>query len=248
MTKTALDKKIARLEAELKNAKASKSKEARKERNNQLMAFGIMLEKKYRSLDKNEQTKIKEWAESLDERNKSRVLAGLARLSKVFSLILIFFVLIGTGDIAFAEEPSFITQVNKSIELDHNYVKYLEFFKDEQNPESLEKGFKLIMSLAEQGHSKSQFWIGRCYSNGWGTAKDPVKGFRWTNKAAKQNDLSGLYFAGLSYLVGDGVIQNIATGCEYLKIAAESDDPDGEGIDSIRFRAVTAYNRYCNIE
>lgn len=82
MTKTALDKKIARLEAELKNAKASKSKEARKERNNQLMAFGIMLELLYKNPNMTTigQDKIKSWANKLDERNKKRVLAGFARL------------------------------------------------------------------------------------------------------------------------------------------------------------------------
>lgn len=245
MSKTALDYKIARLKAELANAKASKNKEARKERNNQLMAFGIMLEQNYRNLDTNEQTKIKEWAESLDERNKSRVLAGLARLSKVFSLILICFVLIGTENIASAEEPSFITSLNKSIELNNKYIKYLEFYKDKSTPESLEKGFKLIMSLAEQGHPPSQYWIGQCYLNGWGTVEDHIMGFRWTNKAAKQNDLKGLYFAGLCYLVGDGVIQDISMGCEYLKAASESDDPDEEGINSIRLKAITVYHKYC---
>lgn len=82
MARTTLDQKIAKLEAELKEAKASKSKEARKERNNQLISFGIMLERKYKSLDAEGREKICSWAESLDARNKTRVQAGFARLEQ----------------------------------------------------------------------------------------------------------------------------------------------------------------------
>lgn len=86
MARTTLDQKIAKLEAELKNAKASKSKEARQERNNQLMAFGIMLEAKYKAIPETERAKMRGWADGLDERNKSRVLAGFARLDKLHPL------------------------------------------------------------------------------------------------------------------------------------------------------------------
>lgn len=80
MNKTTLDEKIARLEAELKNAKANKNKESRQERNNQLMAFGIGLETKYKSLPEAERVKIKAWFNELDDRNKARALSGFARL------------------------------------------------------------------------------------------------------------------------------------------------------------------------
>lgn len=80
MSRTTLDQKIAKLEAELKNAKASKSKEARQERNNQLMAFGIGLEMKYKSLPEAERAKIRGWFADLDTRNKQRAEAGFSRL------------------------------------------------------------------------------------------------------------------------------------------------------------------------
>ena len=80
MAKTTIDAKIARLEAELKNAKAAKSKEKRQERNNQLVSFGIMLEQKYKSLTEPERAKIRGWVENLDDRNKARVLAGFERV------------------------------------------------------------------------------------------------------------------------------------------------------------------------
>ena len=80
MARTTIDDKIARLEAELKTAKASKSKEARKERNSQLVSFGIMLETKYKELTPIGREKLKTWASTLDERNKEKVLAGFERL------------------------------------------------------------------------------------------------------------------------------------------------------------------------
>lgn len=80
MLKTTIDAKIERLEAELKNAKRAKTKEERRERNNQLVAFGIMLEQKYKNLSPQERSKIRDWAETLDERNKKRALAGFERL------------------------------------------------------------------------------------------------------------------------------------------------------------------------
>lgn len=82
MARTSIEDKIARLEAELKNAKAQKSKAARTERNNQLMSFGIMLEMKYKSLPESERVKIRAWAEMLDERNQTRAKAGFARLEE----------------------------------------------------------------------------------------------------------------------------------------------------------------------
>lgn len=80
MARTTIDQKIARLEAELKNAKASKSKEARQERNSHIMGFGILFEQKYRSLDAEGRVKMRAWAENLDARTKARVLAGFERV------------------------------------------------------------------------------------------------------------------------------------------------------------------------
>lgn len=80
MAKTTLEEKIAKLEAELKNAKASQNAKQRKERNQQLIAFGIGLELKYKSLPDAEKAKIRAWFDSMDERNKARAIAGFDRL------------------------------------------------------------------------------------------------------------------------------------------------------------------------
>jgi hypothetical protein len=80
MTKRTLEDTIARLEADLKEAKARKHSEARKARNGQLVAFGILLENKYVGLPATERAKFRSWADDLDKRNRERVLAGFDRL------------------------------------------------------------------------------------------------------------------------------------------------------------------------
>ncbi len=82
MAKTSLENKIARLEADLKEAKAMRHNEARKDRNAQLIAFGIMLETKFNNLPPAEREKVRTWADGLDKRNKERALAGFARLDQ----------------------------------------------------------------------------------------------------------------------------------------------------------------------
>jgi hypothetical protein len=80
MPKLSLEDKIARLEADLKEAKARKHTETRKARNGQLVAFGILLETKYAELPPTERAKIRSWADGLDKRNQERALAGFDRL------------------------------------------------------------------------------------------------------------------------------------------------------------------------
>lgn len=80
MARTSLEEKRAQLEAALKETNAKISRQARKERNSQLMSFGIMLETKYKTLPETERAKIRAWAENLDARNESRVLVGFSRL------------------------------------------------------------------------------------------------------------------------------------------------------------------------
>ncbi|MGL4334433.1 MAG: hypothetical protein ACRCSC_05150 [Lactococcus garvieae] len=90
MSETVLDKKIARLEAELKNAKATKTKEARKERNGQLMALGILIENQAKLKKIPDELKfwLKEAAESQpDERIKKRCLEAMKRFKEDFKEI-----------------------------------------------------------------------------------------------------------------------------------------------------------------
>ena len=80
MSSTRLEKQVEKLEAELKEKKARISREKRKERGNQLVALGIMVEVAFKSLTPEGKAKLRGWAEPLDARNKQRVLAAFERL------------------------------------------------------------------------------------------------------------------------------------------------------------------------
>ena len=80
MSSSRLEKKIEKLEAELKEKKAQISREKRKERGGQLVALGIMVEVAFKRLPPAQKTMLRSWAEPLDARNKQRVLAAFERL------------------------------------------------------------------------------------------------------------------------------------------------------------------------
>ena len=80
MSSTRLEKQVEKLEAELKEKKARISREKRKERGNQLVALGIMVEVAFKSLTPEGKAKLRGWAEPLDARTKQRVLAAFERL------------------------------------------------------------------------------------------------------------------------------------------------------------------------
>lgn len=80
--KTQLDKKIEKLEAELKKAKAKKMATSRQERNGQLVSLGILIERNFKAFSPSEKEKIRTLAEALDERNRGRCLAAFARFEE----------------------------------------------------------------------------------------------------------------------------------------------------------------------
>lgn len=77
--KTQLDKKIEKLEAELKKAKAKKMQTSRQERNGQLVSLGILIERNFKTFSAAEKEKLRGLAEALDERNRARCLAAFSR-------------------------------------------------------------------------------------------------------------------------------------------------------------------------
>ena len=64
----------------MKEKKAQISREKRKERGDQLVGLGIMVEVAFKSLTPEGKVKLRGWAEPLDARTKQRVLAAFERL------------------------------------------------------------------------------------------------------------------------------------------------------------------------
>jgi hypothetical protein len=84
MARTTLAEKIAKLEAELKETKAAANRVKRKERNKQLMALGIYLERLYKERSAEGREKMRSQLESaaLDSRIKATALDGFSRIDE----------------------------------------------------------------------------------------------------------------------------------------------------------------------
>ena len=80
MSSARLEKQAEKLEAELKEKKAQIARLKRQERSGQLVALGIMVESAFKRLTPGEKTMLRGWAESLQAREKQRVLAAFERL------------------------------------------------------------------------------------------------------------------------------------------------------------------------
>ena len=72
-------------------------------------------------------------------------------------------------------------------------------------PEQVE-GF---MAMAKMGHSTSQYYLGRCYFNGYGgLPNDKYKALEYFGQAAEKDQTEALYYLGFCYRFGFGVTKN----------------------------------------
>ena len=74
--------RIAQLKAKLRKEEARLSNDKRKERNGQLIAFGVYVEEFFKSADMDERNRLEEsMKKHLSGRNLERALAGLSRIA-----------------------------------------------------------------------------------------------------------------------------------------------------------------------
>ena len=73
-------KRLLALKKTSKTPKQNALQQSGKSGNGQLMAFGILLEAKYKTLPEHERAKIRAWADSLTKQTQARALEGFARL------------------------------------------------------------------------------------------------------------------------------------------------------------------------
>ena len=84
-----------------------------------------------------------------------------------------------------------------------------------------EAAYKILLPLAEHGHSKSQATIGWMYHIGKGKKKDLREAFNWYDKAAKQNHPVALNNIGVFYEQGLFVRKSVKKAAKWYKEAAE---------------------------
>jgi len=82
--------------------------------------------------------------------------------------------------------------------------------------------FSLWSTLATQGDSEAQVFVGLSYDNGWGTDRSAQLARVWYQKAAKRENTSGQYLLGLHYIQGTNAER--AKGLMWLQRAADNGD------------------------
>jgi len=82
--------------------------------------------------------------------------------------------------------------------------------------------FSLWQTLATQGHTDAQVFVGLSYANGWGVDKNPKLASHWYQKAANNNNASAQFLLGLYFVSGNEA--DLTTGVMWLNRAADNGD------------------------
>lgn len=105
-----------------------------------------------------------------------------------------------------------------------DYNKGLNFY----NKKEYAKAFQLYKSLAEQGHSMSQYSLGVLYTEGHGVTQDFNEAVRWYTKAAEQGNASAQYNLGLMHANAQGVEQDYREAIRWFTKAGEQNVSDAQ--------------------
>lgn len=84
-----------------------------------------------------------------------------------------------------------------------------------------EIGFDKIRTLAEQGHTKSQFKLGMYHFK----REEHEKAISWLTSASKMRDMQALFQLAIMHYDGIGTLANLTKGVELLKMVVDNGDP-----------------------
>ncbi|KAI9190527.1 uncharacterized protein BJ171DRAFT_469113 [Polychytrium aggregatum] len=86
----------------------------------------------------------------------------------------------------------------------------------------------IFEQLAAEGHSDSQFWIGRCHYFGEGISSNESKAFKWFSQSADQDSSYAQTMVGTCYRWGYGVAVDHAKAFEWYRKSAEQNNRQGQ--------------------
>jgi len=86
-----------------------------------------------------------------------------------------------------------------------------------------DKGYSMLLPLAEEGNPQAQYGIAILYKEGWGTEKDVHKAIEYYQKAAKAGHVRAMFDLGLFYQQGHIVKQDYTKAVKWYEQAAERD-------------------------
>lgn len=84
-----------------------------------------------------------------------------------------------------------------------------------------DKGYSMLLPLAEEGNPQAQYGIAILYKEGWGTEKDVHKAIEFYQKAAELGHLRAMFDLGLFYQAGHIVTQDYTKAAKWYEQAAK---------------------------
>ena len=131
---------------------------------------------------------------------------------------------------------------------DNAFDEAMSFYYDD---EQVDKAIPIFESLAKQGHTGAQFYLGLCYKFGRGVTNDKAKSMELIRKAAEQGHARAQYSVGQSYI---GINSDYGKALEWFQKAADQGDPaaqyeignfyfDGFGVTQDKAKAKEWYKK-----
>ena len=102
--------------------------------------------------------------------------------------------------------------------------------KSHDSANKLDIAFKYYEKAAKLGYAEAQNYLGRCYEEGWGIAKNESEAFNWYQKAAEQGLAVAQYNLADCYLNGIGVPENKEKAFNWYQKAAEQGSAEAQNM------------------
>ena len=113
-----------------------------------------------------------------------------------------------------------LTELERVCPKSENNIQFLHTFKNVVKTDPAE-ALNWLMSEAQKGDCRAQFFLGVLYCVGVGVKKDDVEAAKWYLAAAQQGHTEGQYNLGSSYYHGNGVEKDYAEAVKWYRAAAE---------------------------
>ena len=108
--------------------------------------------------------------------------------------------------------------------------------------------------LAQQGHAKAQYQLGKMYDFAEGIPQDDAEAVKWYRRAAEQGHATAQVLLAIMYYQGRGVLQDYAEAAKWYRRAAEQGNDgaqlflgmmyqEGHGVPQDYAKAVIWYRR-----
>lgn len=126
---------------------------------------------------------------------------------------------------AYAEEPAeVISNTASTTEVANNNftAPTLQDGQDAFNAGNYDLAFAHWQTLATQGHTDAQVFVGLSYANGWGVDKSTKLASHWYKKAALSENASAQFLLGLYLISGNDA--DLPRGVMWIRRAAKNGD------------------------